>query len=126
MGREHYWRRKARTLLERGEFSAALEAFETALSINSTNPESISGKGISLLNLGQIEESVKWFDRAIALEPMYHEAWYYKASALEQMGRLEDANRCYARAFLIQEGVPPHKHSERAKRKRVSLHSKKR
>lgn len=89
------------SLLEIGEYSSALVAFDMAITENSDNEMAWMAKGLALFALERYEEAITAFDRVLVINPGYAAAWSIKGSAFYKSGEYEEAITAYDRAIAI-------------------------
>lgn len=83
----------------RGDFAAAVAAYDQALAVNPRNARILNWRGYSLYRSGSLAEAIASFERAIAIEPRVAETHYNLALALWKIGRRDDAANALARAY---------------------------
>ena len=87
-----------------GDYSAAAEAFEQALSLNSTYPDIRNWFGLALMGCGQNEKAAEEFEKALELNPNYVGAVINAGVACDMMGLRRDAQTHYRRALELDPG----------------------
>jgi Flp pilus assembly protein TadD len=83
----------------RGDFAAAVAAYDRALAVNPRNARILNWRGYALYRSGSFGEAIASFERAIAVEPRAAEAHYNLALTLWKSGRRDDAVKSLARAY---------------------------
>lgn len=86
---------RALFLLDHGEFSAGLDAFETILQAHPNFAEAYRCKGVALTFLGRCESALSAFKAALQLEPTFELAYAYQEIALDKLGRSEEVLQSY-------------------------------
>ena len=78
-----------------GEFDAAKDSFQKAISLNSLNAHYHYSLGQLLQDYHDLDgawrEAIHEFTKAIELDPLYVEAWYDRGSLYDKQGELEKA-----------------------------------
>lgn len=92
MGKKHY---------REGDYRGAAEAFEQALSLNSTYPDIRNWYGLALMGCGQTEKALQEFETALETNANYMGAIINAGVACDMMGRRDDAKAYYRRALEI-------------------------
>jgi tetratricopeptide (TPR) repeat protein len=92
---------EGQALLERGEYDAALVAFNKVLA-EGADAEVHFGRGVALRWLKRWEEAAAAYEEALRLRPDYAAAYFNRAFALEKLGRLEEAVAAYDRALALE------------------------
>ena len=83
------------TVAKSGNYAAAIEQFDRALVINSTNIIAMNNKGLALDALGKPEEAIDWYDKALAADGNNTSIMYNKANALSRLGNHTEAMGLY-------------------------------
>jgi tetratricopeptide (TPR) repeat protein len=83
---------------KQGDFTTALEQYQTAVEKNPQDAESLSNLGQVLVRVGRIDEALPYFDRAIALIPQRWAYHFNRARALALLDRWDDAIASYTEA----------------------------
>lgn len=107
-----YWYNQAVDLANAGQFSAALEANEKALSLNESMPLAWANEAGILVQLGRYEEAIVAADRVVSvnandLPNAYAAAYYSKGDALRALGRMNEAADAYAQAYSRDSSLIP-------------------
>ncbi|HEX3001264.1 MAG TPA: tetratricopeptide repeat protein [Methanoregula sp.] len=107
-----YWYNQAVDLANAGQFSAALEANDKALSLNESMPLAWANKAGILVQLGRYEEAIAAADHVVSvntteLPNAYAAAYYSKGDALRALGRMNEAADAYARAYKLDSSLVP-------------------
>jgi len=84
-----------------GDYHGAAEAFEQALSLNSTYPDIRNWRGLALMGCGQNEKASEEFQKALELNPNYIGAVINAGVACDMMGLRGDAQAHYRRALEL-------------------------
>jgi tetratricopeptide (TPR) repeat protein len=95
---------RARALVEKKRFSAALAAFDSLLRAAPGSREAALGRAQVLAWAGRFADAVKAYERWVEAHPKDTEALELLARALSWAGRLDDAERLYT--LLALGGVP--------------------
>ncbi len=85
--------------LSRGDFSAALDAFDRAIRLNPNDPNGYLGRGEVLSAAGKLDLAVQSYNEAIRLAPNPARALGYRAGAFERVGNDEAALADYDAAI---------------------------
>lgn len=88
----------------RGDFAAAVAAYDKALAINPDNARILNWKGYALFRAQAYDEAIASLGRAIAIAPGVAEAHYNLALALWKTGRRDEARKALARAYQADPG----------------------
>lgn len=83
----------------RGDFAAAIAAYDQALALNPDNPRILNWKGYALFRSQAFAEAIASLERATALAPDVAEIHYNLALALWKGGRRDDAVKALRRAY---------------------------
>ncbi|RPI45520.1 MAG: tetratricopeptide repeat protein [Betaproteobacteria bacterium] len=83
----------------RGDFAAAVAAYNRALATNPDNAGILNWKGYALYRARAYPEAIATLERAASLAPRIAEIHYNLALALWKSGRRDDAVRALARAY---------------------------
>lgn len=75
------------------DWTAAVEAQRSAVSMRPAFPEAWNELGFALRNQGRYPESLQAYDEALRLRPNFPEALEYLGEAYVKLGRLDDARR---------------------------------
>lgn len=89
------------SLLEIGEYSSALVAFDMAITENPDDAIAWACKGLALSALERYEEVIIACDNAIAIDSDYDITWLMKGSAHYKLGEHEEAIIAYDRVLVI-------------------------
>lgn len=93
-------------LCEKGQFDAALVAFEKAIALNPDFCSAWNNKGNTLYGLHRYAAALAAYDKAVALNPEYHQAWFNRGKLLADMGAYGNALESYSRAIAIEPAPP--------------------
>jgi tetratricopeptide (TPR) repeat protein len=83
------------------EWSAAVEAFQAAVTIRPKFPEAWNELGHAFRNQGRYGESLTAYEEALRLRPDFPEALEYLGEAYVQMGKMDDARRVLQRLRVL-------------------------
>jgi tetratricopeptide (TPR) repeat protein len=89
----------------RGDWAAALAAFDEAVRSDPTSPEAHNNRGMARRAAGDLAGAIGDFGRALALAPDYPDAWGNRALALRDAGRPREALADFDRMLPLTEGV---------------------
>lgn len=95
------WVQQGNSLCEMGEYQEALEAYETALSLDIESAPLWNNKAFALYHLGRYQDALDACDIALSIDPNYGMAWNNKGDVLDIIGKYEEAIDCYDRALII-------------------------
>lgn len=95
------WFRKGYDLSERGNYEAAIQAYEEAINLDPELAMAWNNKGAALANQGKYDEAIRDYDEAIRLDPEFTLAWNNKGAALANKGKYDEAIRVYAEAIRL-------------------------
>ena len=93
-------------LVQQGESTEALKAFENAIALDSLNSQAWRGYGSTLVLLGRYLEAVEAFRKAIKLDPAYAPAWNNKGIALGSLERHQEALEAFEKAISLNPTYP--------------------
>jgi tetratricopeptide (TPR) repeat protein len=96
-----FWHVRGMALYGFGRVPEALESYDQALELDSSQPSLWVCKGAALARLGRKAEGLECDERAIAITPDFATAWKYKAVALDGLGRREEAHAAFSRAYEL-------------------------
>ena len=94
---------KGQALMNLQRVEAALECFEEAISIDSSNAEALVKKGAALEKLGRLDESIESYDLAIGVDTGLTMAYLCKGGVFNRMERYGEALQCYEQALRAQQ-----------------------
>ena len=86
---------------EKGDFKGAIEDFDKAIAINSTNVEAYNNRGLAKANMGNNPEAIVDYNKAIAIDPKYEKAYNNRGLAKANMGDNLKAIEDYNKAISI-------------------------
>jgi tetratricopeptide (TPR) repeat protein len=84
----------------KGDYDAALAAYERALALDPQLYEAPVFAGDVMLHKGQFEKAGEWYARAIKLDPDREQAYRYWGNALLKQARLDEARDKYVEAVI--------------------------
>jgi tetratricopeptide (TPR) repeat protein len=90
------------TLLERGQFAAAIAAFRQAVLLQPDWAETWCNLGSALRGQGDLHEAIDCYWRALEICPDLPELYNNLGVALQEEGELERAAACYHRALSLK------------------------
>ncbi|NJL50078.1 MAG: tetratricopeptide repeat protein [Leptolyngbyaceae cyanobacterium SM2_5_2] len=93
---------KGCALCEQGHFKPALEAFDSAIALDSTYCTAWNNRANALCGLNRQADALAAYDRAVALNPQYHQAWFNRGKLLADMGAYGNAVESYNRAIALE------------------------
>ncbi len=84
----------------RGDFIGALEEYNTAINIDSSDVNYLLNRGLVKEKLKDYEGSINDFTKAISLKPDYESAWFNRGNVLTKLNGLEEAIEDYSMAIF--------------------------
>lgn len=93
-------------LYREGDYAGAAEAFEQALSLNSTYPDIRNWHGLALMGCGQNEKALSEFEQALEVNPNYVGAVINAGVACDMMGLKDEAKAHYRKALELDPENP--------------------
>ena len=94
--------RLATVLLIRMNCKEAVEMFERALKIDSSQPGVLNNYGLTLYDLKRFDDAIKSYNKAIDLNPDFVDAYYNRAHSLQQLKRYDEAIAGYGQVILLK------------------------
>jgi tetratricopeptide (TPR) repeat protein len=91
----------ATTLVDKGEYEAAIPEFQKALEINPEDARSHSKLGVALARVGRFSEAVSECRKAVELDPAYADAYMNLGIALAQKGKPNEAIPHFERSLQL-------------------------
>ncbi len=101
---EQAWIDKGLGAARRGDFAAAIEAYDRALALNADNWRVLNWRGYALYRDGALDAAVDSFERALKLDRGVAEVHYNLSLALWRSGRQEEARSAIVRAYAAEPG----------------------
>ena len=92
------WQEKGMKLFEKGKYNESIEAFDKAISENSSNPIAWKYKGKALYALGDYDKAIKCYDKALLLNSSDGEALYNKGRSLLALNKSDEARVAFSKA----------------------------
>lgn len=89
----------ARTLYDRGDLAAALEAFERAVHLNPDSAAAHHDMGAVLVRMERPADALPCFQNAVAAQPCLVQAWFNGGNCLVMLNRLGEAVNWYQTAL---------------------------
>jgi tetratricopeptide (TPR) repeat protein len=89
-----------------GDSNSAMEKYEKALKINSSDFRSYNGLGELYFSQGNTQAAFRSFQKAIELNPYSSDALSNIGVLLAQAGKREDATKCFQKALLFMPSHP--------------------
>lgn len=89
-----------------GEYSKALNNYESALEIDPSNSLALKCKGWTLQTMGRPEDAIESYEKVIDIDPMDYYAWINKGGAFYDQGKYEDAIEYYDNAIELDQSNP--------------------
>jgi tetratricopeptide (TPR) repeat protein/Tol biopolymer transport system component len=96
----------AKDLADKGDYKAAIPAFETALKLSPDDVRGNTTLANALMRTGRLDEATAHYRRALEGNPKYLEARTNLGAALAQTGRLDDAISQYRMALEVDAAYP--------------------
>ena len=84
----------------RGDFKGALEEYNLAINIDSTDANYLLNRGLVKEKLKDYEGSITDFTKAISLKPDYESAWFNRGNVFTKLNGLEEAIEDYSMAIF--------------------------
>ena len=81
---------------------AALDAVQTALSLNPRDPELHNTLGVVLKSLDRFGEALNAYQQALSLNPDYVEVHFNLGNLFKHLGQISEAESCYRQAIAIK------------------------
>ncbi len=103
----YYWQDKGSQFFEAGNYADAIQAFDTALELDSYDYDLWVWKGIAHIKVGQYNNAISAFNRADNIDPNTPEVWALKGIAKHELGQYEDALYALNRAIDIDSDIAP-------------------
>lgn len=100
------WFKKGAALIELGNYSEAIAAYERVIDISPSNASAWNQKGVALALMGRYNESIDSFKKATEIDQMYAVSWYNKGKILTLMSKYEEAIQSYDEAIHIDPQEP--------------------
>lgn len=92
---------KAFTFENQQRYTQAIDNFDLALKLNSTNIDAQYQKALDLYKAKRLSESLAAFKKTIELSPQNASAYYYQGLIYEQQGNKDDALDSNNKARLL-------------------------
>lgn len=94
-------------LFNKGDFSAALAAFDQAVALMPEFPLAWNNRGLCLSNLGRHSEALESYDRALNhAQEEFPEVWENRSASLSNLGQEEAAQKSFERAIALKPQEP--------------------
>jgi tetratricopeptide (TPR) repeat protein len=100
------WYSRGEDLAEKGDYSAAIDAYSTALSLNPQYLNAWIGLGYAYTTTGQHEKAADAYTKAISVEPNSTIAWKSLGYVYGTMGKDHEALQAWENATTISPGDP--------------------
>ena len=94
--------REGESAFAKGDFKAALAAYDRALGLDPNNYEAALFSGDVYFKQKDMENAGKWFARAIVIDPDRETAYRYWGDALVGVGKLDDARAKFVDAIVAE------------------------
>ena len=98
--------KKGDDLFDAGNYTAAIQYYTKALTINSTDTDALNGKANSLANLDNSTGAIQFFDKALSINPKDTDALDGKGFALDALGNTTEAIKYYDKSLAIDPKDP--------------------
>ncbi|MFQ3573040.1 MAG: tetratricopeptide repeat protein [Thermodesulfovibrionales bacterium] len=95
------WSNKGACLLDLDRYDEALDAFNKALELDSSNYYACMGIGLIHLERADVQKALDFFKRATICNPRFPDAWYEAGAVLSNMKRYNEAINFFNNAILI-------------------------
>lgn len=95
------WYNKGTDLLNSGNYSDALTAFDKAIALDPTHAAAWHNKGQTLDKLGRFAEALASYDKARSLDPTIALTWNNRGTVLYELGRYNEALASYDKAISL-------------------------
>jgi tetratricopeptide (TPR) repeat protein len=96
----------AKELADKGQFDAAIAAFNTALELSPDDVRGNTNLGNALTQKGRLDEAIVHYQKALEGNPKYLEARTNLGAALAQKDRLDEAIAHYQKALEVDPKYP--------------------
>ncbi len=93
-------------LAEKGEYAAAIPAWEEAVRLNPDDAKALMNLGAALLRAGRPDEAIPRYRKALEIDPEYPEAEMNLGVALAGKGNSKEAVEHYEKALALAPGNP--------------------
>jgi tetratricopeptide (TPR) repeat protein len=97
------WTQQGIEHAQNGEYTKALQAFESALELEPDYVLAWSDKGNVLQELNRPEEALDAYGKALDLDPEFVNAWYGKGNVLRTLAQPEEALHAYEKALNFKQ-----------------------
>lgn len=87
------------TSLNARQPSAALQAFQEAVTIDPTSVVYRDGLGVVLLELGRADQAIEQFQKVVEMDPTYANGWLHLGTAQAELQQWQKAVDSYRRAI---------------------------
>ncbi|KAJ3256825.1 hypothetical protein HDU77_002963 [Chytriomyces hyalinus] len=74
-----------------GQLEKALELYQKALTLDSTNTAALSNASLAFLKMGQLDMALQMAERCVGLKPDWSKGWYRKGTALMKQSKYTEA-----------------------------------
>ncbi|KAJ3400696.1 hypothetical protein HDU80_006692 [Chytriomyces hyalinus] len=74
-----------------GQLEKALELYQKALALDSTNTAALSNASLAFLKMGQLDMALQMAERCVGLKPDWSKGWYRKGAALMKQSKYTEA-----------------------------------
>ena len=86
-----YWLDRGGLYATYGNYSAAVEAYQKALTLDANNSKAYYDMSVARAELGQLDQALEEINRAIAMDPGQDRYYYGRAWLLLRTGRMAEA-----------------------------------
>jgi protein O-mannosyl-transferase len=104
---------------EQGQFYKAIEDYDKAIALNSSNSDVYYNRGNAFDELGQFDKAIADYNKAIALNPLDSGAYNNRGLVFEKIGEIDKAIADYGKAVALDSS-----NSEASKNRRSALEKK--
>jgi tetratricopeptide (TPR) repeat protein len=89
------------SLMQQGNYQAALGKFEEAAQLNENDPLFANNAGFAYYKLERYQDSLYWFNKAIEIDPKRAIAYLNLGDALVKLNRNADAREAYKKYLQL-------------------------
>ena len=104
-----FYRRRADESIAKGDFDAAVNDYNKALELNSTETSLYLNRGLAFFNKKNYDSAIADFDKAIELNPKEAMFYFNRANSFERTGNFQKAVADYGKTIEIDPANEPAK-----------------